>query len=61
MVARQPGKVLLADHGQSPLITSGRQESTMREWRPAHLYVPAAVRKAVFVWISEVAHMYPAY
>jgi hypothetical protein len=33
----------------------------MREWRPAHLYVPAAVRKAVFVWISEVAHMYPAY
>jgi hypothetical protein len=25
------------------------------------MYVPAAVRKAVFVWISKVAHMYPAY
>ena len=26
----------------------------------ALLYVPAAVRKTVFAWISEVAHMYPA-
>jgi hypothetical protein len=29
--------------------------------RTAHMYVPAAVRKAVFAWISEVAYMYPAY